>query len=309
MDRLAGLGVPLALVAAIAAVAWTYQWMRRRWDNRFVDAQKPEVFTVLGVRDKDLRVALNLAGVTVSRRPTFTFLATFSREGVAMWTSGAAPQPIATIDSERIVGVDYGEFTERPEYGQQSLPRLRVIARGEGAEEVFIEFGLGRLDRASFSRQFVDEVGVQQAILSARAAVSGVANSAESTAAHPMLNRAATLVPGTSAYQAHHFGRITLWQLTVWIPWLVLVPFALVLFLGDGWWWAPPVVLAGIFATFVPLFIRANSASVREFQAGYTTLNGRDLHLEQRHPFTGAVIREAGEKAISAEQFNELLGR
>jgi hypothetical protein len=48
-------------------------------------------------------------------------------------------------------------------------------------------------------------------------------------------------------------------------------------------------------------------ATKRERAAGYTTLNGRELDLEQRHPHTGQVIRKANAKAIPTEKFNELL--
>lgn len=44
-------------------------------------------------------------------------------------------------------------------------------------------------------------------------------------------------------------------------------------------------------------------AIARERQAGYTTLNGADLELQQRHPRTGAVIRSAFEPALTKKEF------
>jgi hypothetical protein len=44
-------------------------------------------------------------------------------------------------------------------------------------------------------------------------------------------------------------------------------------------------------------------AIARERLAGFTTLNGADLELEQRHPHTGKVIREADEPALTKTEF------
>jgi hypothetical protein len=47
----------------------------------------------------------------------------------------------------------------------------------------------------------------------------------------------------------------------------------------------------------------------KENSAGYTTLNGRFLHLDQRHPTTGLIIRPAMAPALTRAQFQDALRR
>ena len=45
----------------------------------------------------------------------------------------------------------------------------------------------------------------------------------------------------------------------------------------------------------------------RERAHGYTTLNGRELHVTQRHPTTGKILRAPGAMPLSDNVFDELL--
>ncbi|TAL44765.1 MAG: hypothetical protein EPN91_03725 [Salinibacterium sp.] len=67
----------------------------------------------------------------------------------------------------------------------------------------------------------------------------------------------------------------------------------------------PLSVLLALFAVIARTMERR--ATKRERAAGYTTLNGLELDVEQRHPRTGQVIRKANAKAIPREKFNEIL--
>jgi hypothetical protein len=114
---------------------------------------------------------------------------------------------------------------------------------------------------------------------------------------------------GQSAFAARQFGFISstsklllaqaagvLAILSILLKWPsivsnILVPIALVLF-----------VLAIVGRTM------ERRAMKRERDAGYTTLNGTELDLEQRHPRTGEVIRRANAAAIPIQKFKEMLG-
>jgi hypothetical protein len=87
---------------------------------------------------------------------------------------------------------------------------------------------------------------------------------------------------------------------------------------GIGTWFATgdPTVAIVFGVTGLLLIVTANvmrfrvtSAEARERAAGYTTLNAANLDLDQRHPRTGIVMRNAYAPALTKPQFADALRR
>lgn len=67
-----------------------------------------------------------------------------------------------------------------------------------------------------------------------------------------------------------------------------------------------PVFFAAMVGSMVVVGIFAWSRNTEELD-GFTTLNGYARNLEQRDPYSGSVIREAGEPFLDAATFKSLV--
>jgi hypothetical protein len=304
------LGGALIVVAVVAAASFAI----RAGQRRFAASLPPTTLTAAGVRDKDLMTSLVRAqngGMAPSRVP-LSFLVTFSSEAVTFYSGGRNPSVLATISADRVLNIDLGTHTENPEYRQPVLPRVKVtvaVADNSSVPAVDIQFAASNLTTGGPFGRNLDEPSMQDLVMRAREALKG-GNPAAVTPPPSTLSftpRPGTLEPGTSAYRAAHVGSIPVTRIITGI-WIV----ASVLVLGAALM-RDVGLLVGIVVvqvlTIGALLWRQNRAEARETAAGYTTLNGRNLTLEQRHPESGMVIREAGGTAISKERFRELLGR
>ena len=127
-------------------------------------------------------------------------------------------------------------------------------------------------------------------------------------AAHDAANPNPALTPGRTAWAAMNFPFGSLRDKFLVVQVFMVGLLVSVLF-RLPWWISVGCLAAGVIALgLVALSARmASAASARERAAGYTTLNGTDLDLEQRHPVTGAVIRAAGAPALLRREFADLV--
>ena len=116
------------------------------------------------------------------------------------------------------------------------------------------------------------------------------------------------LTPGRTAFAAMNFPFGSLRDKFLVVQVFMVGLLVSVLF-RLPWWISVGCLAAGLIALgLIALSARMTSAaSARERAAGYTTLNGTELDLEQRHPVTGAVIRAAGAPALLRREFAELV--
>jgi len=313
VERWMGLLIVLGAVLLLMIPIWAYTARLRSSHRRFAHAQSASTLTVVGVRDKDLSGTLARAqhgGLSAARVP-YTFIVTFSADGVKFWSGGFSPRVLETVSSDRVLGVDVGTYTESPEYRQPSLPRLKVTVaqlQESAASPVDLQFGITKLSTGPFIARYLDEPGVQDLVLQAREALRGgnPASVMPSPSTLSFTPRPGTLEPGTTAYHAARLGSIPV-KRVITALWIVATPLVLwASFMRDvGFLFS--VIAVQLVAIGVLLW-RENRAVSREEAAGYTTLNGKHLHLEQRHPVSGMVIREAGATAITPDRFRELLG-
>ncbi len=314
MERWTGLLIVLGVVIALMIPIWIYVGSLRSAHRKFAASQPASTLTVVGVRDKDLSGALARAqhgGLSPARVPN-PFIVTFSTDGVRLWSGGFSPRVLETISADRVLGVDLGTYTESPEYRQPSLPRLKLTVaqlQDSAASPVDVQFGITKLTTGPFIARYLDEPGVQDLAAQAREALRGghYASRAPSQSAPTIRSRPGTLEPGTTAYDAARLWGIPV-KRVITALWIIAAPLVLwASFMRDVGFLVS--VIAVQLAAIGLLLWRENRAVSREEAAGYTTLNGKHLHLEQRHPTSGMVIREAGGTAISQERFRELLGR
>lgn len=310
MERWIGLLLFLgAFVAVVGCVEWATR-ARRASNRRFAAAQPPSTVTVIGVRDKDTLSALARAqhgGRKAAPNP-YVFLVTFSTEGVTFWTAGRTPTVLETIAADRVLAVDLGSYTERPEYNQPTVPRIMITVsplHDSAVDPVDIEFGMLKPTSGAYLSRHLDEPAVQDTVIRAREALRGGDPTAFAPAAASSTPRPGTLEPGTTAFRAAHVGALPVTRVTT-LVYVVTAPIMLWALLQGSIAIAVGVAVLGLLVSLA-LFWRETRAVAREEAAGYTTLNGQYLHLEQRHPVTGMVIREAGGTALSKERFRELL--
>lgn len=313
MERWVGLLIIAAAVVALMVPFWVYVALVRSAHRKFALAQPASTLTVVGVRDKDLAATVSRAqhGDPNLARVPFTFVVTISPEGVMVWSGGLSPRLLETISADRVLSIDLGSYTERPEYRQPSLPRFKVTVsqlQESAAMPVDLQFGITKMTTGPFIARYLDEPGLQELVVQAREALRGgdpsavVAPSAQSFTPRP-----GQLEPGTTAFRASHLGPVPVSRVITGI-WIVAA--AVFLFAVYRENLELVVVVIGVQVVAIgALLWRQSRAEAREVAAGYTTLNGRNLQREQRHPVTGMVIRDAGGTAIPPERFRELLGR
>lgn len=310
MDRWMGLVFVAVGILAIMTPVWIYTAALRAAHRRFAAAQSEATLTLVGVRDKDLVASLARAqqGRATPPHLNFTLVVTVSIEGVTFWSGTLTPRPITQIVADRVRGVDLGSYTERPEYRQPALPRIKfTVSDPRDAEAtVDLQFGIVKPRTNPFIARYLREPDVQQVVGQARAALKGTpTRTAVAPAPSVVTMRPGVLEPGETAYTASRVGKVRS-KYVITALWVVVAPFVL--------WAAFTQTFAPLLGAIVVqmavvgvLLWRETRAVAREEAAGYTTLNGQHLHLEQRHPVTGMVIREAGGTALSNERFRELL--
>lgn len=120
---------------------------------------------------------------------------------------------------------------------------------------------------------------------------------------------AAGLLPGQTAYSAQRIAFIPLWAVTSVL--FTALTVCITIFVNNGvqeGGFVTAVVGSVTLYAIVSLLWAATRVG-RERGAGYTTLNGSQLELEQRHPRTGRAIRPAGARALTPAQFTDELRR
>lgn len=312
MERWIGLLIVLGFVLLVIGSAEAVTRARRAANRRFSAAQPRSTVTVIGVRDADLMASFAEAqncGIRAAWNP-YVFLVTFSMEGVTFWTAGRRPRALRTIAVDRVLGVDIGSYTVSPEYSQPSLPRVKVTVSSlhePSAPPVDIEFGILKPTSGAF-QSALDEPALQAMVVKIREALrGGDPVAADAPVAVSFTPRPGTLEPGTTAFRASHVGKLPI-KYVMPLVYAVSVPIIFFAIFEGNVALAIGVAVVDI-AVLLALMWRETRAVAREEAAGYTTFNGKHLHLEQRHPVSGMVIREAGGTAISKERFRELLGR
>lgn len=223
------------------------------------------------------------------------------REGLTFYKGSGRPKPVLTIPWSSIGDIGPGALLAKGEWGSAGYERLAVALVGESVGR--LEFGVERVSRIATSAATMSEADL--VLLAVRmneqrgrrsvAAPSGALKGLDSGPTAWSLTRLGPFPVSVLGWVAQGIFLIGFVTLAVRGPLgVTLVSVA--------------VSLALILVMFLRLRV-VNKAAEREKAAGYTTLNGVNLAVEQRHPLTGVVIRAAGAPALGKQEFAAQLGR
>jgi hypothetical protein len=291
-----GAGVAFALLVTLMIVGHDTRLMVLREQN-------PDAVVVNVRRDPQLMRSLAAAreGVLDTTGVGWVFSMVVDRDGVTFYKGNGRPEPVIALPWSSIGAIEPGSVLARGEWGSSGYERLALVPSGESSGR--IEFGVERLSPLTTSVGTMSEADlVQLAVrineqrgLSSIASPSGALKGLESGPTAWSLTRLGPLPVSALGWVAQGIFLIGFVTVAVRGPLVVTL-----------------VTVAVSLALILLMFLRlrvAKTAAEREKAAGYTTLNGVNLAVEQRHPLTGVVIRAAGAPALSKQEFASLLGR
>jgi hypothetical protein len=214
--------------------------------------------------------------------------------GVGVWGGSRAPYCVAFVPWASVTAFGTGPT--------ESDKGTLMIETAEGARLVT---SLEQTDRYRLGTGEVQQAELAE-IVGRVNAMRGVARGG--VAASPSLVMTSGLEPGTTAWAARRVSALARPPVVAVVFLCGLIGGALVA-LGAS---APGQLLIAVsFAAtaigFIGLRVERR-ARRRERAAGYTTLNGLELDLTQRHPRTGGILRAAGQRPLSREVLSQLTG-
>lgn len=271
--------------------------------------RSPEAIVIQALRDPDNTSALVELAAISSRSMLdlrWTFSIAFDRSGIVVWDGGSDPKKVGAIPWSAVSATELGDAYRPTTFGSQPYYRL-LIAFDVGEGSVTLPFGVSRVPRFLSRRFTLDENELADLAIRLRALRDG----REPSRARPVLSHTpAGLTPGPTAWKLNRLGPLP----TLWWGWVSQAAFltavlSLVLRLPGWVTWSAVAVSIVILAVMLLRARQAATASKREAYAGYTTLNGVSLALEQRHPVSGRVIRAADDRALTKAEFAEALAR
>jgi ABC-type sugar transport system permease subunit len=224
----------------------------------------------------------------------------FDRQGMHIWAGGVDAAEVMLVEWSSISAVELGE---RGGVGtgryKDLVDRLAVSVLVDGQLAV-LQFGVEHHPRV-FSMQVYStahEISLlAQRINDLRDGIVRV---------RPGEQRA-RLISGPTAWNASQVS--LLFTVLAGITGTLLIAASLLLgynvSVEAALWALTPILPIAAVAAIAALVCRRVVA--RELAAGYTTLNGRHLEREQRHPRFGHVIRQAGHPALDQRDFFALL--
>ena len=238
--------------------------------------------------------------VRASARSQNWFPLVFDRDGMHVWAGGTYAEELVFLPWSSISEVELGE---RGSVGggryNDTADRLAVSVLVDGQLTV-LQFGVEHLPRV-FSLQYYSTaheiVLLAQRINDLRDGIVRV---------RPGEQRA-PLIPGSTAWNASQVS--LLFTAIAGIVCTLLIATSLLFGYNVSveaaiWALTPIIPVAAVAA--VAAFVSRRIVT-RELAAGYTTLNGRHLDREQRHPRYGHVIRRPGHPPIDQRDFFALL--
>lgn len=265
--------------------------------------QHPDAVVVNIRRDPQLMASLAAArdGVLDTAGVGWLLSLVVDREGMTFYKGTGRPEAVVTIPWSVIGDIQPGVALAKGEWGSTGYERLAVVLIGETGGR--IEFGVERVSRVPTSAANLGEADL--VLLAVRmneqrgrrpvGAPSGALKGLDTGPTAWSLTRLGPVPVSAIGWVAQ--GVFVIGLVTV----VVRGPFVITLV-------AAGVAVALILLMLVRLRV-VNKAAEREKASGYTTLNGINLAVEQRHPLTGVVIRAAGAPALSKQEFAALLGR
>lgn len=293
------LGVAVSVLIALI-------WLSH--DTRLLTVREmlPNALVVQAVRDDTytdwLPYISELSASQLSLKRLFTVA--FDRPGISFWTGSRDPLKVAEIPWKNVDELKLGD-TRQPKFatGYQTYHLLRLTVRGND-EPLTIQFGLEPSPGILRSRSFMSEAEVVGVAAQANEIWHGGVQPHQAASSH----LSAGLVAGRTAWAAQRFpvgppvAKLVLLQL------LFVAAIATLLLKLPIWsTWLVVGISAAVYVTLALSARLTRHAAQREKAAGYTTLNGVDLALEQRHPVTGVVIRAANALPLTRQQFAALV--
>ena len=291
------LGVAIGATAALGVTGAFFLWLHfARQDSlrRDVERLNPHALVLLVRPDK--QTVATLAWPLRARIREHSPLAiAFDSEGMSLWVGGKVPSRRVAFGTASVVSVSPAEMPTRslvlpPRAG------LRVELQVKERHELFFS-----VDGASFLGITGPAGAIELTALASKASqLLAVATAPPATTtADPI----PTLLPGRTAWA---LDRTVMRVVIIVTAILIAAAIARIVLTGRLGW---------VFVAFllVQLILSAARALVQRYTkmeqgAGYTTLNGVELHFPQLHPRTGALLRVAGAPPLTKQQFRDALG-
>lgn len=291
-----GAGVAFALLVILMIVGHDTRLMVLREQN-------PDAVVVNVRRDPQLMGSLAAArdGVLDTAGVGWVLSMVVDRDGVTFYKGNGRPEPLIALPWSSIGAIEPGSVLARGEWGSSGYERLSLVPSGESSGR--IEFGVERLSPLTTS------VGTMSEADLVLLAVRMNEQRGRRTVTSPS-GALKGLDPGPTAWSLTRLGPVPVSAIGWVAQGIFVIGLATVVVRGPL---VITVVASAVAVALIAVMILrlrvANKAAEREKAAGYTTLNGVNLSLEQRHPLTGVVIRGAGAPALGKQEFASLLGR
>jgi hypothetical protein len=295
-----GAGVLVTLLVLLAV----------RGDTRraILERQFPDAVVVQSWPEDSLLESLRALTPWIIERVPYLITATFVFDAnhVTAWAGGRSPIAVA-----RIPWADVTAFGIAPRF--KKLDRIQFTAFSDG-DSYTVVFPIERAGKYTMGNQMLDE-----------AALGDIVDRVNTL--RRARNRAVTVAPDAAASDVNRLNAMlysgllsgpTAQSYTKLVA-LSKLPLALVFYIigstGAVLATIPDLriqaVLISGFGLLGPLLgflgrLVQRRAITRERSGGYTTLNGRELDLQQRHPRTGTVLRHAGQPPLSEKEFDAL---
>lgn len=224
----------------------------------------------------------------------------FDRAGMHVWAGGAYAEEVAFVPWSSISEVVLGE---RGTVGggrySYVVDRLAVSVLVDG-QLTLLQVGVEHLPRVFSTQGF----STAQEILLLAQRINDLRDGI--VRVRPG-ERRAPLIPGATAWNASQLS--LLFAVIAGIACTLIIATSLLLATTVSvevalWALTPIAPIVGVAAIAT---LMSRRVVKRELAAGYTTLNGKHLDREQRHPRFGHVIRRPGQPALGQREFFALL--
>lgn len=288
------------LILGILAVSFYARHDRRL---AIVRERMPRAYVFQARKDIGTQDFLRWALKNPSLKLGMQFTVSVDREGVIVWTGSKDPIGEGSLEWSRIEEIG-SAMIPKSKFGAL-YPGLHFVVTDDyesRSQVIGVEGKLRNITQAN--------IGAEADVVAALAEIRSVLGQAPIAAPQTVESYMPVAMPRRTAYRAQRRaflpfagttaigGTIATSGIATWIT--AGDPTVAIVFGVVG--------LLMILAATVMRF-RVKSAEARERAAGYTTLNAANLDLDQRHPRTGIVIRNAFAPALTKAQFADALRR
>jgi len=275
-----------------------------RFDQRLaiVRERMPRAVVLQARKDLGTQEFLRWALDAPQLKLPMQFTLSIDHEGVAVWTGTKAPVLEGVLDWKKLAELGIA-YLPKSRFGEP-YPGLLFVVTGTyetRAQVIGIEARPKNIQMAT--------IGGEAEVVAAQAEIRAVLGQAVVAAPRTMESLTPKLLPGLSAHVARKRAFLP-FAGTIAVG-SSLISGGLAAFFSGGLEPGIQFLVLGLVVIAVVSIMHGivSRAEAHERAEGYTTLNDRNLDLDQRHPRTGVVIRPAFAAALTKAEFADALRR